>query len=70
MIMFESLSAFGTVGLSLGLTPTLSIMGKVILAIMMFFGRLGPLTIVLALSNKASNSGRDLLRYPEGKIMV
>lgn len=69
-IMFESLSAFGTVGLSLGITQTLSIMGKVILAIMMFFGRLGPLTIVLALSNKASNSGRDLLRYPEGKIMV
>ena len=69
-IIFESLSAFGTVGLSLGITPTLGIMGKVVLTIMMFFGRLGPLTIVLALSKKASKSGRDLLRYPEGKIIV
>lgn len=69
-IMFESLSAFGTVGLSLGITPSLSIMGKVILSIMMFFGRIGPLTIVYALSNRASSSGPDLLRYPEGKIMV
>ncbi len=69
-IVFESLSAFGTVGLSLGITPSLSIMGKVILAIMMFFGRIGPLTIVFALSNRVSSSRRDLLRYPEGKIMV
>ena len=69
-IIFESLSAFGTVGLSLGITPSLSIMGKVILAIMMFFGRIGPLTIVFALSNRMTNSSRDLLRYPEGKIMV
>ena len=69
-IIFESLSAFGTVGLSLGITPTLGFMGKVVLTIMMFFGRLGPLTIVLALSKKASKSGRDLLRYPEGKIIV
>jgi len=69
-LMFESLSAFGTVGLSLGITPSLSIMGKVILAIMMFFGRIGPLTIVFALSNRSNAAGRDLLRYPEGKIMV
>lgn len=69
-IMFESISAFGTVGLSLGITPSLSIMGKVILAVMMFFGRIGPLTIVYALSNRSSASARDLLRYPEGKIMV
>lgn len=69
-LVFESLSAFGTVGLSLGLTPTLGVMGKIILAIMMFFGRLGPLTIVIALSNKNAASNRDLLRYPEGKIMV
>jgi len=69
-IVFESLSAFGTVGLSLGLTPQLGFMGKIILTLMMFFGRLGPLTIVLALSKKASKSGRDLLRYPEGKIIV
>lgn len=69
-LMFESLSAFGTVGLSLGITPYLSVLGKAVLTIMMFFGRLGPLTIVIALNNKANKTGRDLLRYPEGKIIV
>ena len=69
-IMFESLSAFGTVGLSLGITPFLSVYGKIILTIMMFFGRLGPLTIIVAMNNKANKTGKDLLRYPEGKIIV
>ncbi len=69
-LMFESLSAFGTVGLSLGITPYLSVMGKIILTIMMFFGRLGPLTIIVAMNNKANKTGKDLLRYPEGKIIV
>lgn len=69
-ILFESLSAFGTVGLSMGITPTLTFAGKIIITIMMFFGRLGPLTIVIALNKRASNSKRDLIRYPEGKIIV
>ncbi len=69
-ILFESLSAFGTVGLSMGITPNLTLAGKIILTIMMFFGRLGPLTIVIALNKRASNSKRDLVRYPEGKIIV
>lgn len=69
-IIFETISAFGTVGLSLGITPTLGIMGKIILTFMMFLGRLGPLTIVIAISKKASQSKKDLLRYPEGKIIV
>lgn len=68
-ILFESLSAFGTVGLSMGITPSLSILGKLIITIMMFFGRLGPLTIVIALSRKTSTKG-DLLKYPEGKIIA
>lgn len=69
-ILFESISAFGTVGLSMGITPTLTLAGKIIITIMMFFGRLGPLTIVIALNKRASHSKRDLVRYPEGKIIV
>ncbi|GAB6106232.1 TrkH family potassium uptake protein [Fusibacter bizertensis] len=69
-IVFETMSAFGTVGLSLGITPYLSVMGKIILTIMMFLGRIGPLTIVIAISKKASQNKKDLLRYPEGKIIV
>lgn len=67
-IMFEAFSAFGTVGLSLGITPYLSVVGKILVVALMFFGRVGPLTIVLAISSKGDK--KPLLRYPEGKIIV
>ena len=44
--LFETVSAFGTVGLSTGITPTLNIWGKAIIILLMFIGRVGPLTIV------------------------
>jgi trk system potassium uptake protein len=47
--LFETVSAFGTVGLSMGLTSTLSFNGKLIIAALMFIGRLGPLTVGYAL---------------------
>jgi len=68
-IAFESVSAFATVGLSLGITSKLSFAGKIIISLAMFFGRLGPLTIVLAISNR-NNRFKKLIRYPEGKIIV
>jgi len=48
-IIFETVSAFGTVGLSTGVTPALSSAGKLIIVLLMFIGRLGPLTIGYAL---------------------
>ena len=48
-ILFETVSAFGTVGLSAGLTPFLSLAGKIIIVGTMFAGRLGPLTLALSL---------------------
>ncbi len=68
-IFFEVVSAFGTVGLSLGITPELSLIGKVVISLTMFAGRLGALTIVFALSRKRKNN-KGLIRYPEGKVMV
>ncbi|MCG3178816.1 MAG: Potassium/sodium uptake protein NtpJ [Phycisphaerae bacterium] len=47
--LFEAASALGTVGLSMGITPTLTNMGKLILILLMFCGRLGPLTFGIAL---------------------
>jgi trk system potassium uptake protein TrkH len=47
-ILFEVVSAFGTVGLSTGLTAKLTVPGKLIVALVMFVGRVGPLTIALA----------------------
>ena len=59
-------SAVGTVGLSLGVTPTLSVTGKVVIIIGMFIGRIGPLTLALALGR----SLRPAIGYPETRIMV
>lgn len=67
-ILYEVVSAFGTVGLTLGITSELSAVGKIIIAISMYFGRVGPLTIVLALAKKHSN--RANIKYPEEKILV
>ncbi|ULL18190.1 Trk family potassium uptake protein [Paenibacillus sp. H1-7] len=67
MILFEVTSAFGTVGLTMGLTTDLSVVGKILIALMMFVGRLGPLTLAYALGPKAE---KELYRYPEGKITI
>lgn len=67
-LIFETTSAFATVGLSLGVTPTLSIPGKLIIALTMFAGRLGPLTLIMALASRQAKKSK--IRYPEGKILV
>ncbi|TBL71502.1 TrkH family potassium uptake protein [Paenibacillus thalictri] len=67
MILYEVTSAFGTVGLTMGLTPDLTHVGKVLIMLMMFIGRLGPLTLAYALGPKAE---KELYRYPEGKITI
>ena len=48
--LFEVTSAFGTVGLTLDVTPHLSLFGKLLIVVVMFLGRVGPITLVLALS--------------------
>jgi trk system potassium uptake protein TrkH len=66
-ILFETTSAFATVGLSLGVTPELSLVGKIIISVMMFIGRLGPLTLTYWLTTEQ----RPVKRYyPEGKIII
>ena len=66
-LLFEVVSAFGTVGLSLGLTSKLSVLGKLILTAVMFIGRLGPLSIAVALSGKES---RSRFQYAEENVMI
>jgi trk system potassium uptake protein TrkH len=66
-LMFEAVSAFGTVGLSTGLTPSLSPAGKLVLAALMFVGRVGPLTLVLAVGPRQE---RGRFRYAEENVMV
>ncbi|MDY4250874.1 TrkH family potassium uptake protein [Clostridium sp.] len=66
-LLYEASSALGTVGLTLGLTPKLSSLGKIFIMIMMYLGRVGPLTVMLALTRKRKKSG---YKYPEGKILI
>ncbi len=65
--LFECVSAFGTVGLSLGVTAGFSVLGKLLLCLLMFFGRLGPITI---LSAAAAKSEEAKLEYPNADISV
>ena len=66
-ILFESVSAFSTVGLSTGLTPTLTASGKWIIIFLMIIGRLGPFVLISALQ-----SVKDVQYYklPEENIMI
>lgn len=66
-ILFEAVSAFGTVGLSTGITPALTAVGKLILTTMMYLGRVGPLTLVMAVGQKKET---PVFRFPEERIMV
>jgi trk system potassium uptake protein len=67
-LFFEVTSAFGTVGLSLGITPFLTIAGKIAIIVLMFIGRVGPLTLVLAIGSRAAKPSK--VEYPEGKILI
>lgn len=67
--LFEVTSAFGSVGLTTGSIPELSVVGKVTLMLTMFIGRVGPLTVIVAFT--LFNDKRNLTyRYPEGEITV
>jgi trk system potassium uptake protein TrkH len=64
-ILFEVVSAFGTVGLSTGITPSLSVPGELTIILIMFIGRLGPLTLAYALTQRSHEAG---YRLPEEDI--
>lgn len=67
MGMFETFSAIGTVGLTLGITPTLSAVSRFVLIMLMFFGRVGGLTIIYA---AFSQKDASTLKYPMENITV
>lgn len=65
--LFDTVSAFGTVGLSMGITPKLNDLQKYALILMMFVGRVGPLTLAFSLSRSTGGKG---LTYAEEGVMV
>jgi trk system potassium uptake protein TrkH len=67
-LVFEAFSAFSTVGMSTGITPELSLPGKVLVTALMFAGRIGPLTLALAVASKASSP--NVIRLPEERVLI
>ncbi len=65
-IIFEVVSAFGTNGISTNLTPTLSTASHIVLMLLMFIGRIGPLTLVYSLGTQS----KSRIRYPDTQIQI
>ena len=66
-LLFEAVSAFGTVGLSRGITAALTPPGRLLIILLMFVGRTGPLTLAFALGRSPA---RTYYRYPDSRILV
>jgi len=66
-LLYEATSAFGTVGLTAGVTQSIGSISKVVLIITMYLGRVGALTVILAVINKKKKNG---IKYPEAKILI
>jgi len=71
---FEVVSAFGTVGLSAGITPSLSVISKIVIIVTMLVGRVGLLTLALSALRGAGGAngsgGKELIQYPEERVLV
>ncbi|MCL2144339.1 MAG: Trk family potassium uptake protein [Endomicrobia bacterium] len=67
-VVFEVVSAFGTVGLSVGITPGLSVGGKILIIFAMIAGRIGVLTILILMLT--SGNKKKSIKYPEARILV
>ncbi|MBE6070758.1 MAG: Trk family potassium uptake protein [Clostridium butyricum] len=66
-LFYEATSAFGTAGLSTGVTQEIGTFSKILLMISMYIGRVGPLTVLFAIINRKKRTG---YKYPEGKILI
>jgi len=66
-ILFETTSAFSTSGISTGITSSLTNIGKIVIMVLMFIGKVGPLTILLLTSQKTDNAQ---VEYPEAEIKI
>ena len=67
-LLFEASSAIATVGLTVGITPYLSVAGKIIIIVLMLIGRVGPVTIAFMLRRNYRNNSE--VRYPHAEILV
>ena len=69
-VMFEVVSAFSTTGLSRGITTILNVPNKIILSVLMLFGRLGPLTIIGIVNKNWMTSSEESIQYVEESVII
>ncbi len=69
-LLFESFSALGTVGFSQSLTPNLQYGSKMVLCCLMFFGRVGPMTVMNVFSKSFSQEEKEHVRYIEENVVI
>lgn len=69
-LMFEAFSAMGTVGLSMGITPSLNDAGKIVIMLLMFVGRIGPVVVAYTLKSNRVMRRANLVEYPQGQVIV
>lgn len=67
-IAFEVVSAFGTVGISMGLTPSLTLIGKLVIIALMFIGRVGIMTVAFSMVVKGKKEAK--IKYPDESVMI
>lgn len=67
-IIFEAVSAMATVGLTTGITPALSTLGKIIIVALMFVGRVGIMTFIMSLVRRDRDA--DKIHYAEGHVII
>ena len=70
VIAFEAFSAIGTVGLSMGITPVLTNAGKIVIIILMFVGRIGPIAVAFSLRSGRITKKSVEVAYPAGQVIV
>ena len=68
-LCFEAFSGFATVGLTAGLTPSLSDVGKIVIIILMYIGRIGPITMMLSFMRKSQKNTGNMV-FPKGEIII
>lgn len=69
-VLFEVFSAFGTVGVTMGLTPSLSVLGKLLIIGLMYIGRVGILTVGFALTTRLMKNKKGNYKLPEENVMI
>ena len=68
-LLFETVSALATVGLSQGLTASLTISAKLLIIVMMFIGRIGPMTMAFAIGTRLK-AAKGNIKYPDENVLV